>query len=110
MTQAARADSTVGNNLELNKGDNFIFLVDVSGSMGTKDCPGGMSRIEFLKEKTIQFVGEASKYDPDGVDVIPFGHNVNAPIKADAANAATVIGALQANESATQTHLAIRKA
>ena len=38
-------------NLELNKGDNFIFGVDVSGSMATKDCPNGLSRIEYLKEK-----------------------------------------------------------
>ena len=31
-------------NLELNKGDNFIFAVDVSASMQTKDC-NGLSRI-----------------------------------------------------------------
>ena len=38
-------------NLELNKGDNFIFCVDVSGSMSARDTPGGASRIDYLKEK-----------------------------------------------------------
>lgn len=36
--------------LELNKGDNFIFCLDVSASMGASDCPGNMSRIEFAKQ------------------------------------------------------------
>ena len=49
------------NQLELNKGDNFIFGVDVSASMQTTDCPNGASRIDYLKEKVIQFANEAGK-------------------------------------------------
>ena len=64
------------NNLELNEGDNFIFGVDVSGSMATTDCPSGMSRIDYLKEKVIQFANEASKWDKDGIDVLTFGHKI----------------------------------
>lgn len=89
--------------LELNKGDNFIFAVDVSASMGTKDCPGGLSRIEFLKEKTILFTNEASKWDEDGIDVLAFGHQVTPYLNVTAQKAADTIGALRANEGSTDT-------
>lgn len=98
------------NNLELNKGDNFIFGVDVSGSMATKDCPGGLARIDYLKEKVIQFAGEASKYDEDGIDVVTFGHKVTPYSGVTAEKAAEVIGALKADEAATDTAALIRKA
>lgn len=98
------------NNLELNTGDNFIFGVDVSGSMATADCPGGLTRIQFLKEKTIQFAREASKYDTDGIDVLAFGHQVTPYQGVTGDKASDIIGGLKANESATMTHLLIQKA
>jgi len=98
------------NNLELNQGDNFIFGVDVSGSMQSNDCPGGLSRIEFLKEKVIQFAGEASKYDTDGIDVITFGHQIKEFNGLTGETAASTIKALTAPEAATQTHLLINRA
>lgn len=98
------------NNLELNQGDNFIFGFDISGSMETSDCPGGLKRIDYLKEKTISFVKEASKYDPDGIDVITFGHNVTPYKGVTAEKASDIIGGLKANEAATNTHLLIREA
>lgn len=97
-------------NLELNKGDNFIFGMDVSASMTQTDCPGGKSRIEFCKEAAITFAKEASKYDTDGIDVLTFGHQISEHLGVDAAKAADVIGALKANEGATMTHLLIDKA
>lgn len=98
------------NNLELNKGDNFIFGIDVSGSMTATDCPGGMARIEFLKEKVISFTKEASKYDEDGIDVITFGHQITAHKGVTAEKAADVIGPLKATEAATATDKLIREA
>jgi Mg-chelatase subunit ChlD len=106
----ARAESTVANNLELNEGDNFIFGVDVSGSMGTSDCPGGMSRIEFLKEKVIQFTNEASKYDSDGIDIITFGHAITPYKGVTADKAKELIGGFKATEASTDTAGLIRKA
>jgi len=97
-------------NLELNKGDNFIFCVDVSGSMQSNDCAGGMKRIDFLKEKVIQFANEASKYDEDGIDVITFGHQINVIAGVSAEKAAETINALTADEAATQTAEVINKA
>jgi len=110
MTNAQRATSTVANNLELNQGDNFIFGVDVSGSMTASDCPGGMTRIAFLKEKTIQFAQEAGKYDTDGIDVLTFGHQITSYLGVTADKAAEIIGKLQATEGATQTADLIRAA
>jgi hypothetical protein len=91
-------------NLELNVGDNFIFGIDVSASMGATDCPGGLSRIQYLKERVITFACEASKYDPNGIDVLTFGHQVTPYMSVTSDKAADVIGKLQANEGATDTH------
>ena len=98
------------NQLELNQGDNFIFGVDVSASMQTEDCAGGLSRIDYLKEKTIQFAEEASKYDPDGIDVLTFGHQVTVYEKVTAENAKQIISKLTAPEGATMTHNLIKRA
>jgi len=97
-------------NLELNKGDNFIFGFDVSGSMQTNDCPNGLSRIEFLKEKTIQFANEASKYDEDGIDVLAFGHQITFYRGITAEKASEVIGSFKANEMSTNTAELIKQA
>jgi Mg-chelatase subunit ChlD len=95
---------------ELNKGDNFIFGVDVSGSMGATDCPGGASRIEFLKEKVITFAKEASKWDEDGIDVLTFGHQVTVYPGVTAEKAEQLISAFKANEGSTDTAGLIKKA
>jgi Mg-chelatase subunit ChlD len=105
----SRAASS-GNNLELNEGDNFIFGIDVSGSMATTDCPGGMSRIEFLKEKAIQFAQKASEFDTDGIDVIAFGHKVDVHKGVTGAKAGEIIGGLKADQASTDTSGLIRKA
>ncbi len=110
MNNPARVQSTNKANLELHKGDNFIFGIDVSGSMANDDCPGGVQRIEFLKEKVKQFANEASKYDDDGIDIITFGHQLKVLNNITAENAASIIDGLHATESLTQTADLIRKA
>jgi Mg-chelatase subunit ChlD len=96
--------------LELNQGDNFIFGVDVSASMQTKDAPGGASRIDYLKEKVIVFAKEASKYDPDGIDVLTFGHTVTPYKGVTSEKAEEIVNKLRANEGATHTHALIAQA
>lgn len=108
MNQPAQAINT--NNLELNKGDNFIFAIDVSGSMGATDCPGNMSRIDFLKEKVVLFAQEASKWDEDGIDVLTFGHQINKYQGVTSEKARTVISGLTANEGATNTAQVVQEA
>lgn len=109
-SSAALAVEPNTNNLELNKGDNFIFGVDVSGSMGATDCPGNMSRINYLKEKVVLFAQEASKWDEDGIDVLTFGHQVTPYRGVTADKAQEVISRLQANEGSTDTAALIREA
>lgn len=108
--QAATAQTVNTNNLELNKGDNFIFAIDVSGSMGANDCPGGMTRIEFLKEKVKLFATEASKWDTDGIDVLTFGHQVTPFLGVTGDKAGEIIGKLGATEGSTDTAGVIRAA
>lgn len=101
---------TEANQLELNKGDNFIFGVDVSASMQSKDCPGGKSRIEYLKEQVVTFAREAGKWDEDGIDVLAFGERVTKYQGVTADKAADIIGSLRANEGMTDTAALIREA
>lgn len=98
------------NQLELNKGDNILFAADISRSMGVTDCPGGLSRIDYVKESLKTFVHEAAKYDDDGIDLITFGVNVVAHPKLTPASADTLINSLGATEGATNTAGAISKA
>lgn len=97
-------------NLELNKGDNFIFLFDVSASMQARDTPSGHSRIDYLKEKLTSFVNEAAKYDDDGVDLVTFGHSITVKPKLTPATAGDIIASLKASEGSTETAKAIAKA
>lgn len=99
-----------GNQLELNKGDNFIFCVDVSSSMSISDTKTGAPRIDYLKEKLAAFVNEAGKYDDDGIDLVTFGHAVNVKPKLTPASAGDIIASLKANEMSTITDRAIAKA
>lgn len=96
-------------NLELNKGDQFIIGLDISGSMGATDCPGGLSRINYTLETLKTFVREAAKWDPDGVSFYPFGVQCHAypDMQPDDIDAKLVGIRL---EGATMTHLAIAAA
>ncbi len=77
MNQPALATQVANaNNLELNQGDDFIFLLDVSGSMGATDTPTGQSRYDFAKEKALAFCNEAAKIDTDGISIFRFGHQI----------------------------------
>ena len=75
MTDAATAVQN-GNLLELNPGDDFIFLLDVSGSMSSTDTPTGQNRFAFAKEKALAFCNEAAKIDTDGISIYRFGHQI----------------------------------
>lgn len=114
MSEAAAAQQAPApvntNNLELNKGDNFIFGVDVSGSMDATDCPGNTKRIEYLKEKVVAFATEAGKWDTDGIDVLTFGHQITPFLGVTADKAAEIIGKLKATEASTDTAALIRAA
>lgn len=114
MTNATAAAAPVANanNLELNKGDDFIIGLDISGSMGSTDCPGGLSRLQYALEQFRTFTTEASKWDTDGVSLYAFGINVHAypDVAADKLDATIDAITRKGTEGATMTHLVIQKA
>ncbi len=61
------------------------FLLDKSGSMQTKDCPGNKSRWAYGQETTFALASLAEKHDPDGITVVPFagGFKVHEGVTAD---------------------------
>lgn len=96
--------------LELNKGDNFIHVIDVSASMRQTDTPSGASRIDFAKETVLTNIGEAAKWDTDGSDVVTFGHTVKAYKGLTPEKARDIVGGLRANEGSTDTAGAVAAA
>jgi Mg-chelatase subunit ChlD len=102
--------TTNANNFELNKGDQFIFALDVSASMNATDCPGGLSRIQFAKEQAKTFAAEAGKYDEDGADYITFGQDIKTYWNQTVDQATALIDGLKANEGTTRTAEAIQAA
>lgn len=95
-------------NLELNKGDQFLFAFDISASMGASDCPGGLSRINYAKEQAVVFATEAAKYDEDGADYYTFGATVKEYKNQTLDQAKTLISGIKANEGSTDTAGVIR--
>lgn len=62
--------STAPNSALANR--DYVLVIDKSGSMGEKDCAGGMSRWQAVQETTLALAREIQPYDPDGITVIPF--------------------------------------
>jgi uncharacterized protein YegL len=102
--------TTTTGNFELKHGDDFIIAIDVSGSMATTDCPGGLSRFDFAMEKTRQFCREAEKIDADGISVITFGHSVQSYENVTNVKVEEVLTRAKPIEMATRTDLAINTA
>lgn len=58
-------------NEELAKHD-FVVMIDKSGSMETKDCPGGKSRWKYAEEFAVSIATKCEEFDDDGIDVVLF--------------------------------------
>ncbi len=52
---------------------DIIVAIDASGSMGTRDMPGGKSRWEYMQESLLAFARDVEQVDTDGIDVVVFG-------------------------------------
>lgn len=59
-------------NIEQLKNRDYYLVIDTSGSMETKDCPGGKSRWQALQETTLAVANRLAEYDPDGITIVPF--------------------------------------
>lgn len=51
---------------------DFVVMIDKSGSMETKDCPGGKSRWQYAEEYAVSIATKCAEFDSDGIDVVLF--------------------------------------
>jgi Mg-chelatase subunit ChlD len=51
---------------------DYVLVLDKSGSMSEKDCPGGKSRWASSQESTHAIASKVAEWDNDGLTVIPF--------------------------------------
>lgn len=89
---------------EINKGDQVFVAIDVSGSMQGPSTVAGKTRIELVKERTLKFISDASKIDPDGITLYTFGRQIKKLGDVTVEQAAGVIEGVAAVEGATHTH------
>jgi|SRR6478735_1425565 len=54
------------------KDRDFVLVIDKSGSMGTQDQRGGLSRWEAAAEATTALARKAATYDEDGLTLLTF--------------------------------------
>lgn len=59
-------------NIDQLKNRDYYLVLDKSGSMEERDCPGGKTRWQYLQESVQAITNKIAEYDPDGVTVIPF--------------------------------------
>ncbi len=51
---------------------DYTLILDKSGSMSTRDQPGGKSRWQAAQESTIALANKCEEFDPDGITVYTF--------------------------------------
>lgn len=58
-------------------GRDYVIIIDKSGSMATRDMPGGISRWQAAQESTYAIAAKVFELDPDGIDIMLFSNYVN---------------------------------
>ncbi|HVJ93173.1 MAG TPA: VWA domain-containing protein, partial [Labilithrix sp.] len=82
---------------------DYTLIVDKSGSMSTKDQPGGMSRWAAARESTQALAAKCEELDPDGLTLYVFGSRFRRYERVTAARVAQVFAE---NEPSGSTDLA----
>jgi Mg-chelatase subunit ChlD len=78
--------------------------------MQTQDCPGNARRFDYVTETMKAFIGEAAKWDPDGVSFYAFNNHLQAfPNVTTVDEISSKIASLRPG-GGTNTHLAITAA
>lgn len=49
---------------------DYVLVFDRSGSTTEDDCPGGMTRADYMDESALAFAREVGKIDQDGLGVV----------------------------------------
>ena len=82
---------------------DYTLIIDKSGSMSTKDKPGGQSRWQIMQESAMALANKCEELDPDGITVYLFSGKFK---RYDNVTAAKVNTIFQENDPSGRTDLA----
>ncbi len=82
---------------------DYTLIIDKSGSMSTKDQPGGLSRWQIMQESALALANKCEELDPDGITVYLFSGKFKRYDQVTAAKVATIF---QENDPSGRTDLA----
>jgi hypothetical protein len=82
---------------------DYTLIIDKSGSMSTKDKPGGASRWQIMQESALALAHKCEELDPDGITFYLFSGKFK---RYDNVTAARVTTIFQENDPSGRTDLA----
>jgi vWA found in TerF C terminus len=82
---------------------DYTLIIDKSGSMATKDKPGGSSRWQIMQESTLALASKCEEFDPDGITIYLFSGKFKRYDNVTAARVGTIF---QENDPSGRTDLA----
>jgi uncharacterized protein with von Willebrand factor type A (vWA) domain len=82
---------------------DYTLIIDKSGSMSTKDKPGGLSRWQLMQESALALANKCAELDPDGITVYLFSGKFK---RYDNVTGAKVTSIFQENDPSGRTDLA----
>ncbi len=82
---------------------DYTLIIDKSGSMSTKDKPGGASRWQIMQESALALANKCEELDPDGITVYLFSGKFKRYDNVTAAKVGTIF---QENDPSGRTDLA----
>jgi uncharacterized protein with von Willebrand factor type A (vWA) domain len=82
---------------------DYTLIIDKSGSMATKDKPGGPSRWQIMQESALALASKCEELDPDGITFYLFSSKFK---RYDNITAAKVSAIFQENDPSGRTDLA----
>ncbi len=85
------------------KNRDYTLIIDRSGSMSTKDKPGGLSRWQIMQESATALANKCEELDPDGITVYLFSGKFKRYDRVTAAKVSTIF---QENDPSGRTDLA----
>lgn len=82
---------------------DYTLIIDKSGSMSTKDKPGGASRWQIMQESALALANKCEELDPDGITVYLFSGKFKRYDNVTSAQVSTIF---QENDPSGRTDLA----
>lgn len=83
---------------------DYTIVIDKSGSMTTKDCPGNKSRWFAMQESVMAIAGKCEEIDPDGITIYTFASSFR---RYDNCTSTKVLDIFKENEPNGGTNLAL---